>query len=39
MVLRRFPFLLVFRITDVGVEIIAVAHGCRRPGYWRDRVG
>ena len=38
MVLRRFPYLIVFRETTAGVEIIAVAHGRRRPGYWRDRV-
>ena len=38
MVLQRFPYLLVFRETAAGVEVIAVAHGRRRPGYWRDRV-
>lgn len=36
--LRRFPYLVIFRETGAGVEIIAVAHGRRRPGYWRDRV-
>src|SRR5689334_2562658 len=35
--LRRFPFLIYFRETDAGIEIIAVAHGRRRPGYWQDR--
>jgi len=39
MVLRRFPFVIVFREALAGVEIIAVAHGRRRPGYWRDRLG
>jgi plasmid stabilization system protein ParE len=38
MVLQRFPYVIVFRETAAGVEIIAVAHGRRRPGYWRDRV-
>ena len=38
MVLQRFPYLLIFRKTAAGVEVIAVAHGRRRPGYWRDRV-
>ncbi len=38
MVLQRFPYLLVFRETAAGVEVIAVAHGRRRPGYWRERV-
>lgn len=38
LVLQRFPYLVVFRETPTGVEVIAVAHGRRRPGYWRDRV-
>jgi len=39
LLMRRFPFLVVFRETDAGVEIIAVAHGRRGPGYWRQRIG
>jgi len=35
--LRRFPFLIYFRETDSGIEVVAVAHGRRSPGYWRDR--
>jgi plasmid stabilization system protein ParE len=35
--LRRFPYLLVFRMRDAGVEVVAVAHGHRLPRYWRDR--
>lgn len=35
--LRRFPFMVVYRLVDDGVQVIAVAHGRRRPGYWRDR--
>ena len=38
MVLQRFPYFVVFRETAAGVEIIALAHGRRRPGYWRGRV-
>jgi plasmid stabilization system protein ParE len=38
-VLRTFPFLVIFRETATSVEVIAVAHGRRRPGYWRDRIG
>jgi hypothetical protein len=35
---RRFPFSRLFRLLagDV-VEILAVAHVRRRPGYWRRR--
>lgn len=35
--LRRFPFLIYFQETDSGIRVVAVAHGRRRPGYWRDR--
>jgi plasmid stabilization system protein ParE len=33
-----FPFSLVYRIRDDEVEVVAVAHGRRRPGYWRSRL-
>ena len=35
--LRRFPFALIYRELSSKIEILAVAHGHRRPGYWRDR--
>lgn len=35
--LRRFPFRIVFRLTDEQVVIVALAHAKRRPEYWRDR--
>ena len=38
MVLGRFPYLVVFRETQTEIEIVAVAHGRRRPGYWRERL-
>jgi toxin ParE1/3/4 len=38
-VLRRFPFVIVFRKAVAGVEIIAIPHGRRRPGYGRERLG
>lgn len=34
---KRFPFLLVYRVKDGSAQVLAVAHGRRRPGYWRDR--
>ena len=34
----RFPFGLVYRLRDGEVEVLAVAHGKRRPGYWRHRM-
>ncbi|HAK93963.1 MAG TPA: plasmid stabilization protein [Planctomycetes bacterium] len=33
----RFPYGLVYRIHDERIEIIAVMHLHRRPGYWKDR--
>jgi len=37
--LRRFPFVLLFRVlTGDVIEVIAVAHMRRKPGYWRVRL-
>ena len=33
----RFPFSVFYRVSADVVEIIAVAHQSRRPGYWRSR--
>jgi plasmid stabilization system protein ParE len=35
--LKRFPYVVFFRIDSATVEIVAVAHAKRRPGYWLDR--
>lgn len=36
-VFRKFPFSLVYQFTAEQVEVIAVAHHRRRPGYWSSR--
>jgi len=36
--LRRFPFSVVYRVEAARIVIVAVAHGRRRPGYWKSRV-
>ena len=37
--LRRFPFVLIYRERASGnIQILAVAHTGRRPGYWKDRL-
>jgi plasmid stabilization system protein ParE len=36
-VLTRFPYVIFFRVEDDAVEIMAVAHAKRRPGYWAAR--
>ena len=37
-VLQRFPFAITYRETESGVQILAFAHGHRRPGYWKERL-
>ena len=34
---HRFPFFVVYRETSTRIEILAVAHARRRPGYWLGR--
>jgi plasmid stabilization system protein ParE len=36
--LARFPFSVIYRIAEQVVEVIAVAHHKRKPGYWRPRL-
>jgi plasmid stabilization system protein ParE len=36
-VLRHFPYLIVYLLHETRIEIVAVAHGRRRPGYWGER--
>jgi plasmid stabilization system protein ParE len=35
--LRRFPFSVVYRERGGNLEVVAVAHARRRPGYWQAR--
>jgi plasmid stabilization system protein ParE len=37
-ILRRFPFAIVYREKEAAVQVLAIAHGHRRPGYWKDRL-
>ena len=37
-VLRRFPYVLAFKVYGEELVVIAVAHARRRPGYWLHRV-
>lgn len=36
--LNRYPFFVVFRELPRKIQIVAIAHAKRRPGYWRGRV-
>ena len=35
--LDRFPYALIFRETLYEIQIVAVAHTSRKPGFWRKR--
>lgn len=35
--LHRFPFSVVYRVTDAAIQVVAFAHARRRPGYWSER--
>lgn len=34
---KHFPFCVYYRINDVGVLVLAIAHDHRNPGYWAHR--
>lgn len=33
----RFPFAVIYRVDGDFIEVIAIEHQKRRPGYWRQR--
>jgi toxin ParE1/3/4 len=35
--LRKFPYAVIY-LPKQPIEVIAIAHGRRRPGYWHDRL-
>lgn len=36
-VLRRFPHSIIYTVIGDTLFIVAIAHGSRKPGYWRSR--
>ena len=38
-ILKKYPYLVLYRERDDDVEVIAVAHTHCRPAYWKDRLG
>jgi plasmid stabilization system protein ParE len=36
--LRRFPYVVYYRVLADRIEVIAVLHGSRNPQVWQDRV-
>ncbi|NUN50045.1 MAG: type II toxin-antitoxin system RelE/ParE family toxin [Candidatus Brocadiae bacterium] len=37
--LPAFPYLIFYEVLPDGIHVFAVAHGARKPRYWRDRAG
>ena len=37
LVVRKFPFSIIYELHGNDVVILAVGHGKRRPNYWRER--
>jgi toxin ParE1/3/4 len=35
--LRHFPFFVIYRNHDDYIEVMALAHTCHKPNYWRGR--
>lgn len=35
--LRHFPYFVVYRERSEDIHVIAIAHTGRKPGYWRHR--
>jgi toxin ParE1/3/4 len=37
--LRQFPFTLIYRErASIKIQVVAVAHTSRKPGYWKQRL-
>jgi plasmid stabilization system protein ParE len=36
-VMSAYPFSLIYRVTEMEIQIFAVAHAKRRPFYWTKR--
>ena len=39
LLMRRFPFSVVFVAVGEGAVVLAIAHHRKKPNYWRDRLG
>jgi len=37
MIVRKFPYSIIYEIIDGQIAVLAVAHARRRPYYWRGR--
>lgn len=39
MLVKGFPFSVVYRVSDDEILIVAIAPHRKQPGYWRERIG
>ncbi len=37
-ILQRFPFSIVYRELPAAIQVLAIAHARRKPGYWKQRL-
>ena len=37
--LRRFPYMLIYKVEQTEILVLAVAHQHRKPRYWKNRNG
>ena len=38
LLIKDFPFAVVYRNDKTGIMVYAIAHLARRPGFWRSRI-
>jgi len=36
-IIKKFPYLLIYKVEKESIFILAVAHTARKPGYWKSR--
>lgn len=36
--IKRFPFQVLYYLTETELRVVAFAHNRRKPGYWQDRL-
>ena len=34
---KKFPFLIIYKVREGKIFVLAVAHTSKKPGYWKDR--
>ena len=37
LLMRRFPYQIIYRLNSAGVTVVAVSHTSREPNYWHGR--